>query len=252
METKYLVHHGIAGQKWGKRNGPPYPLDYNDHSAAEKKGDYRSPGNKKNKPLSKTITDGTLKGESRDEIAKKVKNKNQENTGYDAKQAKKDFNKVKKAKYVTVRDTVFPETEVRASNGKARALANTKTVKQIYENNKDELRSLRKQAEKAQKDWKKVYEREMSKHDNEKHPDYEWEDISWQAELTASKEVSPKPIANYSNRCKELAKEAFGELASTPISKANAFGNYGTVEKEIQNALEYIGDFRTKSMFYKD
>ena len=35
-----LSHHGIAGQKWGKRNGPPYPLDYNDHSAREKKGDY--------------------------------------------------------------------------------------------------------------------------------------------------------------------------------------------------------------------
>ena len=23
----YLFHHGIRGQKWGKRNGPPYPLD---------------------------------------------------------------------------------------------------------------------------------------------------------------------------------------------------------------------------------
>ena len=22
-----LAHHGILGQKWGKRNGPPYPLD---------------------------------------------------------------------------------------------------------------------------------------------------------------------------------------------------------------------------------
>lgn len=32
----YLAHHGILGQKWGKRNGPPYPLDAEDHSAAEK------------------------------------------------------------------------------------------------------------------------------------------------------------------------------------------------------------------------
>ena len=22
----YLSHHGVEGQKWGDRNGPPYPL----------------------------------------------------------------------------------------------------------------------------------------------------------------------------------------------------------------------------------
>ena len=31
-----LSHHGIAGQKWGHRNGPPYPLDASAHSKAEK------------------------------------------------------------------------------------------------------------------------------------------------------------------------------------------------------------------------
>lgn len=31
-----LSHHGIMGQKWGHRNGPPYPLGASDHSAAEK------------------------------------------------------------------------------------------------------------------------------------------------------------------------------------------------------------------------
>ena len=35
MET-YLVHHGILGQKWGKKNGPPYPLDYSKLSAEER------------------------------------------------------------------------------------------------------------------------------------------------------------------------------------------------------------------------
>lgn len=38
---EYLAHHGILGQKWGKRNGPPYPLDTSDHSASEKKAGWR-------------------------------------------------------------------------------------------------------------------------------------------------------------------------------------------------------------------
>lgn len=36
-----IKHHGILGQKWGKRNGPPYPLDGSDHSASEKKAGWR-------------------------------------------------------------------------------------------------------------------------------------------------------------------------------------------------------------------
>lgn len=36
-EDHYFAHHGILGQKWGDKNGPPYPLDPGDHSAREKK-----------------------------------------------------------------------------------------------------------------------------------------------------------------------------------------------------------------------
>lgn len=36
-----LYHHGILGQRWGKRNGPPYPLKASDHSASEKKAGWR-------------------------------------------------------------------------------------------------------------------------------------------------------------------------------------------------------------------
>ena len=39
--TDYLSHHGILGQKWGRKQGPPYPLDAGDHSAAEKKAGWR-------------------------------------------------------------------------------------------------------------------------------------------------------------------------------------------------------------------
>lgn len=58
----YLEHHGILGQKWGHKNGPPYPLDQSDYSAAERKaqtggisGDSSKSGNKFNKDTAKKV-----------------------------------------------------------------------------------------------------------------------------------------------------------------------------------------------------
>jgi uncharacterized protein (DUF342 family) len=36
-----LQHHGILGQKWGKRNGPPYPLTPQQYTKAERKFEKR-------------------------------------------------------------------------------------------------------------------------------------------------------------------------------------------------------------------
>lgn len=41
FSSNYLAHHGILGQKWGHKNGPPYPLGASDHSASEKKAGWR-------------------------------------------------------------------------------------------------------------------------------------------------------------------------------------------------------------------
>lgn len=55
-----LIHHGILGQKWGKRNGPPYPLSGGDYSQAEKRKIYTQRSLKKNSIYNKRHFDEVL------------------------------------------------------------------------------------------------------------------------------------------------------------------------------------------------
>jgi len=56
MYENELYHHGIFGQKWGKKNGPPYPLKPSKHSASEKKAGWRkSLDSNKKSPDKKTV-----------------------------------------------------------------------------------------------------------------------------------------------------------------------------------------------------
>ena len=98
----FLAHHGILGQKWGRKNGPPYPLGASDHSASEKKAGWRSSLSSNNRPgdlggasnlrhdrikigrvkktPSKTIKNGKDNSPSDDEMRSYIQKKNLEKT----------------------------------------------------------------------------------------------------------------------------------------------------------------------------
>lgn len=54
----YLAHHGVLGQKWGTRNGPPYPLDAADHSASERKAGWQNSLKERKDEIEKNIRAG--------------------------------------------------------------------------------------------------------------------------------------------------------------------------------------------------
>ncbi len=72
----YLVHYGVLGQKWGIRNGPPYPLDDSDHSVSEKKAGWRKSLSKQHSGSSKLTSQKTTKpkwGLSKERLSLKTK-----------------------------------------------------------------------------------------------------------------------------------------------------------------------------------
>lgn len=60
-DSESLSHHGILGQKWGQKNGPPYPLDKSDYSSAERKAMTGSTRNEGTSKSGKTFNKETAK-----------------------------------------------------------------------------------------------------------------------------------------------------------------------------------------------
>lgn len=81
----YLSHHGIEGQKWGVRNGPPYPLSRGVIGSAYKKKNVQKQNREDGPKISKETYEGgtktkieydskknTMKKQELDEIAERL------------------------------------------------------------------------------------------------------------------------------------------------------------------------------------
>ena len=57
----YLAHHGVKGQKWGVRHGPPYPLDSRKRPKSRVQGSVQKKSPQINGPLDKYMEAGKMK-----------------------------------------------------------------------------------------------------------------------------------------------------------------------------------------------
>lgn len=64
MLSTELYHHGILGQKWGQKNGPPYPLSGGDYTRSEYKAIYKERKLKKNSIYNKKHFDKIIKSDT--------------------------------------------------------------------------------------------------------------------------------------------------------------------------------------------
>lgn len=143
-----LYHHGILGQKWGRRNGPPYPLGLSAHSSAEKKAGWR-------KSLKSTKSSSYRGGSGRMTLRDRIKiNKEQR----EAAKKQREFNK----KPLKEREKIWKEENKKYyTENKDRMLKNAKDNDQydmeFLERTSDEWSS------KSKKDKIKDYEKYLDK-----------------------------------------------------------------------------------------
>ena len=114
-----LTHHGILGQKWGKKQGPPYPLNPSDHSASEKKAGWKkSLGGGRNE--SEYGTAASSRNKKEEKAQAKQQKKEEKALAKQQRKENKAFEKAKQRNWVKSYNEASAEFEqkVKAINDK--------------------------------------------------------------------------------------------------------------------------------------
>ena len=124
--SKDITHHGILGQKWGKRQGPPYPLDGSDHSAAEQKAGWKNSLDKKASRIAKKYDKKISRSKKyNDSISEaRAKNRSRIESKYD-KKISKIKNEIKSYDPNTSRG----DRKIKALEEKKKAISDKKRAK---------------------------------------------------------------------------------------------------------------------------
>lgn len=172
FESNYLAHHGILGQKWGKKNGPPYPLDAGEHSSSEKKAGWRESLHQKHeqKKFAKDIKKATKKVSSVDNAELKI-----------AESVRSRVTKDQKENLVSLKEKWQKDSE-----------ASSKTYSKIYN---EEYNKRFKNKKPSEHELEDLTEYVANKHINSKAAEQEFK--SWDEYIKYSRDITDGLIGKY-------------------------------------------------------
>lgn len=231
-DTSELYHHGILGQRWGKKNGPPYPLGADDHSASEKKSGWRkslkswSDNHKKKKAKRKKAE----AAERKREAAFREKEKRKEAAFEREERAKRNEEKRKlKAQKNDYKRQLKEKREAEEQRAKLEAVRPERQEKSdpMSEHEKKELERIT--SKKNVRDMSESEISEMTKRLKAEN-DYAAELDKYNARIAAQKEAGKSKIKKAISKYGQKAAESFIENAidkGTKALVAHAIKSYG-------------------------